>query len=296
MLKALVEGIADRLPGHRSRPVVSVVRLSGVIAPLGRRGSLNMQSVVPALERAFTRPHVKAVALLINSPGGSAAQSMLLYHRIRALAAEKSLPVLAFAEDAAASGGYMLACAADEIFASESSIVGSVGVIAATFGFQDLMVRLGVERRVYTAGDRKVLLDPFQPAQPDDIKRLGEVQADIHEAFKAIVRESRGARLKGDEALLFSGAFWTGRQGLALGLIDGVADLRSELRRRFGARVKLRVSEPVPKKTRLPLGFLRKMQGSEADGVRAPAYILGVLIPAAFEALEERAWWTRLGL
>lgn len=190
----------------------------------------------------------------------------------------------------------MLACSADEIFASESSIVGSIGVIAATFGFQDLIARWGIERRIYTAGESKSLLDPFRPADPVDVSRLRAVQADIHEAFKGIVRESRGARLTGDPDSLFSGAFWTGRQGQEMGLVDGLSDIRTVLRARYGKKVRFRVFEPVRRQRSIwRLGF-----GSAAQGVSATldgnGAALDALAGGMMHALEERAWWSRLGL
>jgi serine protease SohB len=216
------------------RPTVGVVRLTGAIGlPWSvRGGGLSIGSIVRPLERAFGLKNLKAVALAINSPGGSAVQSSLIAKRIRALAAEKSVPVLAFVEDIAASGGYWLATAGDEIFADESSILGSIGVITAGFGFADLLQRIGVERRVHTAGPRKAMLDPFRAEQPEDVTRLRALQQEIHDNFKAQVRDRRGDRLSGDEADLFGGEIWTARAALERGLIDGIGDLRiSGLRR-----------------------------------------------------------------
>src|SRR5215510_15181117 len=216
----------------RRGPVVPVVRLSGVIASaggmLGGR-ALSIESVAPLLKRAFDMKGAKAVALTINSPGGSPVQSALIGQRVRLLAREKDLKVIAFVEDVAASGGYWLACAADEIVVDPNSIVGSIGVISAGFGFQDLLARVGVERRVHTSGERKAMLDPFRPEKPDDIERLHRLQAEIHEGFKEWVRERRGGKLTADDAALFSGEFWTGRRGLALGLVDGLGELRTTL-------------------------------------------------------------------
>src|SRR6185295_15691782 len=213
--------IKDRF---RRGPVVPVVRLSGVIASgglLGNRG-LSIETVAPLLKRAFDTKGAKAVALTINSPGGSPAQSALIGQRIRLLAREKGVKVIAFVEDVAASGGYWLACAADEIIVDPNSIVGSIGVISAGFGFQDLIARFGVERRLHTSGERKSMLDPFRPETPEDVERLHRLQAEIHEGFKGWVRERRAGKLKGDDAMLFSGEFWTGRRGLDLGLVDGL--------------------------------------------------------------------------
>jgi len=269
-------------------PVVSVVKLHGAIAPSGRlSNALSLERLAATLERAFTGKPVKAVALSINSPGGTAAQSMLLYGRIRALAEEKRLPVFAFAEDAAASGGYMLACAADEIFVSESSIVGSIGVIASGFGFEKLIDKAGIERRLFTAGQRKSLLDPFLPVDPEDVERLKAVQLDIHDSFKALVRARRGSRLKAPEDELFSGEFWTGRRAVALGLADGIADLRGEMRRRYGKDVAFRVLAPE-RRLRLGVGRVK----SEAQG----SFIGAALMDDMLARIEARAIWARFGL
>jgi signal peptide peptidase SppA len=269
-------------PRWRPRPTVGIVRLSGAIGmPLPLRGdSLSLASLAGPLDRAFGLKNLQAVALAINSPGGSAVQSALIARRIRALAAEKKMPVLAFVEDVAASGGYWLATAADEIYADECSVVGSIGVIAAGFGFPELLQRLGIERRVHTAGPRKAMLDPFRQERPEDVARLMELQQEIHEGFKAQVRERRAGKLKGDEAELFSGDIWTGRPALARGLIDGIGDLRSILRGRYGERVRL-VTVGAPR------GWLRRRLGlaqpeSWADQLAA--------------TLEERALWGRYGL
>ena len=200
--------------------VVPVVRLSGAIGlstPL--RPGLTLASVARPLEKAFTTRRASAVALAINSPGGSPVQSHLIHLRIRQLAAEHKVPVIAFAEDVAASGGYMLACAADEIICDDSTIIGSIGVIGGSFGFAGLMEKLGIERRLYTSGERKAMLDPFLPEKPEDVERLKSVQHDIHEDFIALVKASRGARLTGPENDLFSGEFWTGRKGEPAGRV-----------------------------------------------------------------------------
>ncbi len=215
--------------------VVPVVRLAGVIGistPL--RPGLTLAGIARTLDRAFGMRNAKAVALLINSPGGSAVQSHLIYQRIRALAAEKNLPVLASVEDVAASGGYMIACAADEIVGDPASIVGSIGVIGASFGFTDAIRKLGVERRIYTAGENKSMLDPFLPEKEEDVARLKALQGEIHEMFIDLVRTSRGARLTGPEKTLFSGQYWTAKKGMEYGLVDRLIDLRALLRERYG--------------------------------------------------------------
>src|SRR5258706_550268 len=221
-------------------PVVPVVRLSGIIgmsSPL--RPGVSLASLARQLERAFAVRGARAVALAINSPGGSPVQSHLIYRRIRAHAAEKKLPVIAFAEDVAASGGYMVACAADEIICDRSSIVGSIGVVGGSFGFAKLIDKLGIERRLYTSGERKAMLDPFLPEKPEDVEKLKAVQHEIHEHFIALVKDGRGARLKGPENDLFSGEYWAGRKAIEFGLADRIGELRSVLRERFGDKVEM---------------------------------------------------------
>jgi signal peptide peptidase SppA len=224
----------------------------------------------------------RAVALLINSPGGSPVQSHLIYRRIRQLAAENNRPVIAFAEDVAASGGYMIACAADEIFCDPSSIIGSIGVVGGSFGFAKLLEKLGIERRLYTSGEHKAMLDPFLPEKPDDVDRLKTVQREIHEGFIELVKRSRGARLKGPEKTLFSGEYWTGTKALALGLADAIGDLRSTLRTRFGEDV----YTPLISPTR---GWLGRVQPGVLRGQNNLAEEL-------ITALEARAIWSRYGL
>jgi signal peptide peptidase SppA len=281
-------GIFDLI--RRAPPVVAAVRLGGVIASgggsLGRRG-LNLEHMAPLLHRAFHLPDVKAVALIINSPGGSPAQSDLLARRIRAYATEKKVKVIAYCEDVAASGGYWLACAADEIFALPSSIVGSIGVISAGFGMQGLIERFGVERRVYTAGENKSILDPFKAEDPKDVERLQEILDQTHAQFKQHVRQARGGRLKGDEQEIFSGAFWTGEGALARGLIDGIGDVRSDLRARFGEKVRVHLVDDNRHK-------LLKRLGLEA---LAPTPT-GALLSAdeALATAEERLMWAKYGL
>lgn len=272
-------------PWRERGPVVSVVRLSGAIGAVSPlRPGLSLETLAPLLERAFARKGQAAVALLVNSPGGSPVQSALIAKRIRDLAAEKKVPVLAFCEDVAASGGYWLACAADEIFADESSIVGSIGVVSAGFGLHDFIERHGIERRVYTSGDKKVLLDPFAPEREDGVAHLKTIQAEVHESFKAMVRARRGAKLTGPEEELFTGAFWTGRRALGYGLIDGIGDARGVLRARFGEKVRFAVvSEHRPWWRRLPVRS--QSRAWTAD-----------LADAALGAVEERALWARYGL
>jgi signal peptide peptidase SppA len=274
----------------RGLPVVPVVRLAGVIGfstPL--KPGLTLATVARALERAFNMRTARAVALLINSPGGSPVQSHQIYSRIRQLAAESARPVIAFAEDVAASGGYMIACAADEIFCDPSSIVGSIGVVGGSFGFPKLMDKLGVERRLYTSGEHKAMLDPFLPENPQDVERLKALQRDIHQEFIDLVKRSRGARLKGPEKTLFSGEYWTGGKAIEFGLADGIGDVRATLRARFGDDVVTPLVAPAR-------GWFGRVQ----PGV-APSDITGLPRAADFaeeiiSALEARALWARYGL
>jgi signal peptide peptidase SppA len=274
------------LPVERWRnppPVVAVLRLDGVIGTRGRR-SLSLRRFAGAIDRAFALRDLRAVALLINSPGGSPVQSSFLYRRIRQLAEEKGVPVLAFAEDVAASGGYWLALAGDEIYADETSILGSIGVVSGGFGFAQVLQRLGVERRLYTAGEEKSLLDPFLPEAPRGVERMGRLLADLHESFKALVRSRRGAKLVGDEAMLMSGEVFTGRQALERGLVDGLGEMREVLRQRFGARVRLRVVPPER----------RSLSWSMLGLPRRPD--VGDLAADLLARLEERLVWARFGL
>ena len=281
---------------RRRRPEVAVLRLSGVIGGVGPlRSGMSLASVEPLVERAFAQPRLKAVALVVNSPGGSPAQSALIAKRIRDLAREKELPVLAFCEDVAASGGYWLACAADEIFVQPTSIIGSIGVITSGFGFAELMEKIGVERRLYTAGERKSILDPFRPESPDDVARIRALQEQLHEVFKEMVRDRRGQRLKAPEEVLFSGEFWAGGKAVELGLVDSLGDLRQVLRDRFGKRVRLRRIQG-PKRLLRRLGIGR----GRSDGT-APLWAGGLPAPedwaaGLMAAVEERALWSRFGL
>src|SRR5947199_2603703 len=258
-----MERLKNLIP-ERWRPdavVVPVVRLSGVIgAVTPLRPGMTLGGVAKLLERAFATRNARAIALVINSPGGSPVQSRQIYLRIRQLATEKKLPVLVFVEDVAASGGYMIACAGDEIFCDPSSIMGSIGVVGGTFGFQDLIKRIGVERRLYTAGEHKGMLDPFLPENPDDVTRIKTIQREIHALFIALVKQSRGARLKATDDVLFTGEYWAGETSVSLGLADAVGDLRSTLRARYGDKV---VTPVVAPSTGLLSGLLgRKSAGA----------------------------------
>src|ERR1700759_947119 len=240
-LKAM---LPERLrPGTAVVPVVRLAGTIGAVTPL--RPGMSLTGVARTLERAFATKNAKAVALVINSPGGSPVQSRQIFLRIRQLAAEKKLPVLVFVEDVAASGGYMLACAGDEIFCDPSSILGSIGVVGGSFGFQELIKKIGVERRLYTAGEHKAMLDPFLPENPDDVARLKWIQREIHTIFIDLVKKSRGARLKGAEDVLFSGEYWAGETSVSLGLADAIGDLRTTLRLRYGDKVKMPLIAPA---------------------------------------------------
>ncbi|MEM8786237.1 MAG: S49 family peptidase [Pseudomonadota bacterium] len=284
--------LSSAIPFRKTKPLVSVVRLNGVIAASSRmRAGLNLTSVAPLLERAFAPKDQKAVALIVNSPGGSPVQSHLITQRVRQLADEKNIPVVVFAEDVAASGGYMLACAGDEIFCDQSSVLGSIGVISAGFGFKGLIEKIGVERRVHTAGESKSMLDPFKDEVPEDIDRLRTLQGEIHDHFKSLVRERRAGKLKAPEEELFTGAFWTGSEAVKLGLADGIDDVRSVMRRRYGDTVKLRVVAP-PKSLSL-FGSRISSDGS------VPASFWPHTEGWAEEALgaiEQRTLWGRFGL
>jgi signal peptide peptidase SppA len=267
---------------RKSVPVVNHVALHGVIGMGGpTRQALTLKSVNPMLERAFKPKGLAAVAISVNSPGGSPVQSALIHARIRELAAEKDLPVLVFCEDVAASGGYWLACAGDEIFADESSVIGSIGVISSGFGFVDAIAKLGIERRVHTSGESKSMLDPFQPERAEDVAHLKGLQADVHQAFKDLVRKRRGLKLSGVDGELFSGAFWSGRQALARGLIDGLGHMHQVLKDRFGDKVVIRTIHQ-------PQGWGIRRLGFGVQDVDFAGH--------ALDALETRALWSRFGL
>jgi signal peptide peptidase SppA len=272
----------DRL--WRRRPVVSVLRFEGVITPRQRRGGLSLASHAAAIDKAFRASGLVAVAIVVNSPGGSPVQSALLYRRIRQLAEEKHVPVVAFAEDVAASGGYWLALAGDEIFSEETSLVGSIGVISAGFGFQQLLGRLGIERRLYTAGERKSLLDPFLPEDPSDVARLTALQQDIHQSFKEHVRRRRAGRIDEADETLFTGDVLTGRMAMDRGLVDGIGELRAVMRARYGDKVRLRAISA--ERRRLP--FLSRLPFVR----REPASLLAELT----DWIEARLLWAKFGL
>lgn len=287
-MKALLRRLLPRR--FRSEGVtIPVVRLQGAImAGGGFRPVLNLATAAPLLEKAFMMKEAPAVAISINSPGGSPVQSRLIYQRIRVLAEEKKKRVLVFVEDVAASGGYMLALAGDEIIADPTSIVGSIGVVSGGFGFPELLKKIGVERRVYTAGENKVMLDPFQPEKEHDIAFLRNLQLEIHDTFIQMVKARRGQMLA-DDPDIFSGLFWTGRRGLELGLIDGLGDLRGEVKKRYGEKARLELIQPA-----------RSLFGRRQTGAAVAGAIVAPLAASAAaglaEAIEERALWARFGL
>ncbi|HXQ03989.1 MAG TPA: S49 family peptidase [Bradyrhizobium sp.] len=292
-LPGLIDRVMEFVPARLRRgvAVVPVVRLSGVIgAVTPLRPGMSLTGVAKTLERAFAMKNAKAVALMINSPGGSPVQSRQIYLRIRQLAAEKKLPVLVFVEDVAASGGYMIACAGDEIFCDPSSILGSIGVVGGAFGFQDLIKKIGVERRLYTAGEHKAMLDPFLPEDPEDVARVKALQREIHAIFIALVKQSRGGRLKGADHVLFTGEYWAGETSVSLGLADAIGDLRSTLRARYGDKVLTPVIAPAT-------GMLSSLLGRKSAGAGTLTSLDGIagLPDELISALETRAIWAKFG-
>lgn len=264
----------------RRTPAIPVIRLQGVIAADQRQGRINLANVAPLLQRAFAMKSAPAVAIVINSPGGSPVQSRLISKRIRDLADEHHKPVLVFVEDAAASGGYFIAVAGDEIFVDPSSIVGSIGVIMAGFGFVGTLEKLGIERRVHTAGNNKSTLDPFLPEKSSDVDRIKQVELDIHQVFIDHVKARRGAKLKAADDVLFTGEWWTGGRGVDLGLVDAIGDLHGTLRTRFGKDVELKLIGPKRPLFRLPrLGFSAETLTADLAAT-----------------VEDRAIWARFGL
>jgi serine protease SohB len=267
-------------PFAQKQPFVPVIRLHGAIGAGGRFSpALNDAALAPLIDRAFTRGKPTAVALSINSPGGSPVQSSLIAARIRRLADEKKIPVHAFVEDVAASGGYWLACAADDIWVDASSITGSIGVIFASFGFPEALAKYGVERRVHTAGKSKSLADPFLPEKPEDVARLIAIQTPIHQAFIDHVKKSRGARLD-TTSDLFNADVWVGSEAQKIGIVDGLAHLEPKLKQLYGDKVRLR-----------PMAARRSFMSR--FGLHAAS---GALVGAALSEVQERALWARYGL
>ena len=270
---------------------IPVIRLHGAIMAGGGqfRQNLSLASTAGLIEKAFADPDAPAVAISINSPGGSPVQSRLIYKRIRDLASEKNKTVLMFVEDVAASGGYMIAVAGDEIIADPSSIVGSIGVVSASFGFTELMKKIGVERRVHTAGQNKAVLDPFKPERKEDVERLKALQLEVHDTFIDLVKERRGAKLN-DDSDLFTGLFWTAKKGLELGLVDQLGDMRSVLKDRYGPKTRLKLISPSRGLFGRGLGFLGSREGF------SPADLGASAAEGLVEAAQSRALWGRFGL
>ncbi len=278
-------------------PVVPVLRFNGPIgmaSPL--RPGLSLATTAGPIEKAFSMKKAPAVAIVINSPGGSPVQSRLIYQRIRDKAEEANKKVYVFMEDVAASGGYMIACAGDEIYADPSSIVGSIGVVSAGFGLDKFIARYDIERRVHTIGENKSMLDPFRPEDPKDIERLKMIQKDIHDVFTGLVKASRGSKLVGTESELFDGQIWSGGPAVENGLIDGLSDVRTKMRELFGDKVKLKV---IGKRRGL---FGLNIGQSASDPLRALTETLdgqgfaSGLSKDVISTLEERALWARYGL
>lgn len=267
-------GMKRFIPFMKSEPVVNIVRMSGVIAAGGRGAALNDQGLASLLDKAFKKGKPAAIALQLNSPGGSPVQSSLIGARIRRLAEEHEVPVLAFVEDVAASGGYWLAAAADEILVDPSSIVGSIGVISASFGFHELMQRQGIERRVHTAGKDKSMLDPFRPERAEDIERLKDLQKQIHDNFIDHVKTRRGAKLSEDKDL-FTGEIWVGARAIDVGLVDGIGHLVPVIKERYGQKVKTNVFGP-------------RRSLFQRFGAR--------VLSDTMDQLDEKALWARYGL
>lgn len=288
----MVKFIARLMPRRfRSKSVeIPVVRLHGAIMSGGNslRPSLSLEGVAAELQKAFSDKQAPAVAITINSPGGSPVQSRFIYQRIRALAEEKNKKVFIFVEDVAASGGYMIALAGDEIIADPSSIVGSIGVVSSSFGFTELIKKIGVERRVYTAGQNKVSLDPFLPEKEADIERLKALQLEVHKTFIDMVLERRGTKLS-DDPDLFSGLFWTGIKGKELGLVDSLGDIRSHLMKHYGSKTKLNLIQPQR-------GFLGKKLPAIGFNNEALAQVASQTGDAMLSTIEEKALWSRYGL
>lgn len=282
-------GLLKRLIPKRFRKselVIPVIRMHGAIMAGGSqfRPALNLATCAPLLDKAFAMKEAPVVAITLNSPGGSPVQSRMIYNRIRQLAEEKNKKVIIFVEDVAASGGYMIALAGDEIIADPTSIVGSIGVVSGGFGFPEMLKKIGVERRVYTAGQNKAILDPFQPEKEGDIEYLKSLQLEIHNVFIDMVKMRRGSKLKDDPAI-FSGLFWSGMRGVDLGLIDGLGDMRDVLRRRYGDKVKLQL-----------VSGARSFLGKKLPGVDLQAHSIAASAASGLaDVAEEKAMWARYG-
>jgi signal peptide peptidase SppA len=276
----------------RTKPLVPVLRLSGVIgAATPLRQGLSLAMTASAIEKAFSMSDTPSVAVQVNSPGGSPVQSSLILQRIRQLAEEKKKRVYVFCEDVAASGGYYIALAGDEIYADASSIIGSIGVISSGFGFDKAIDKLGIERRVYTAGHNKNILDPFKPEKEEDVARLKALQLEVHEVFMSVVKERRQNKLKGDDSEIFSGAFWSAEKSTELGLIDGISEVRGKMKEIHGKKVRLRLVPPTSG------GFLSRLLKRPSVTEIFNAYQDGAsLSDDVISSVEARQLWARFGL
>ena len=279
------------IPFRKKVPQVAVIKLTGVIAASSSlRKGLNLQGIETHLYDAFSNKRTTAVALVLNSPGGSPVQSDLIQKRVRDLGQEFKKPIYVFCEDVAASGGYWIALAGDEIYANASSIIGSIGVVSAGFGFKEAIGKLGIERRIYSTGPNKGMLDPFEDEDPKHVQRLKNLQEEIFTLFREWVLSQRGSKLKGAHEELFSGAFWTGVKAKELGLIDGLGELREIMQDRFGEDVLFKNYAP---KT----GILSKLGlGSESVSGISKDFTINSMLPDAMEWIEQRATWGRFGL
>lgn len=266
----------------KNKSVVSVIRLNGTLSTGSK--SLNILTMAKPIEQAFQQKGIKEVILDINCPGGSPVQTSLIYKRIRILAEEKKLNVTSFTQDVAASGGYWLACAADKIYADSNSIIGSIGVISGGFGFQELIKKIGVERRLHTSGESKSFLDPFLSEKEEDVERLKRLQNEIHENFKEIIRLRRNNKLKNDESELFSGEFWTGAKAMELGLVDELGDIYSVMREKYGEKVKFKI-----------FGFEQSWLRRRL-GLKYKNYLMDNFIDDIIESIYSRSIWSRFGL
>ena len=271
---------------RKSDPIVCIINLNGVIGSVGfGRKGINLNDLESPLKRAFNKKGVDAVVLKINSPGGSPVQSEMISRRIQQLSEEKGVPVFSFIEDLAASGGYWLACSADEIYVSSMSIVGSIGVISASFGFNQLIDKIGVERRIYSQGKNKSMLDPFKPEDPEHVERLLTLQEDIHQSFKEFVKDRRKDKLNDIDENLFNGDIWTGNQAKDIGLVDDIGDMRSVIQEKYGLKTKF---IEIPLKSGLIQKTLSGTYSSESKEVKAVNEILS--------SIEERIMWSKYNL
>ena len=265
----------------KKKKIIPHIRLTGVIGSAGRfKQGIEFSGQQEIIKKAFSFKKSKNIAISINSPGGSPVQSHLIHDYIRQLAKKNEKKVIVFAEDVAASGGYLIACAGDEIYANSSSIVGSIGVISASFGFQDAIKKIGVQRRVYTAGKNKSTLDPFKEEKEEDIERIKRLQLELHSDFIKVVKKSRGSKLKDPEKNnTFTGEFWSGTTSMKLGLIDGIGNAEQILREKFGEDIDI-------KKLEKPKSFIAKKLSSSIDNQ----------IDNIASVIEERALWQKFGL